>query len=116
MPKLPECDRCQLYARNPHLVCAVHPMGVESNQCPDYAPDLTLEPEDLWEPVGAAYYNGELILQPQPRWDQMQQLALLDWHPLFTGRCPHCEIPIPATDPPPVHWDCVVCGWKDESI
>jgi hypothetical protein len=37
-------------------------------------------------------------------------------HPLLTGRCPHCEVPIPATDLPPVHWDCVVCGWKDESI
>jgi hypothetical protein len=78
MLKLPEGDRCQFYVRNSHLVCAVYPMGVKSNQCPDYAPELKLEPEELWESVGAAYYNRELILQPQPYWDQMQQLALLN--------------------------------------
>ncbi len=25
MSKIPDCDRCTLYAHNPHLVCAVHP-------------------------------------------------------------------------------------------
>ncbi len=64
MPKLPECDRCQLYARNPLLVCAVHPTGVDGDACLDYAEDLILESEEVWEPEGASYYNGELIVQP----------------------------------------------------
>jgi hypothetical protein len=29
--KIPDCDRCSLYAHNPHLVCAVHPDGVNSD-------------------------------------------------------------------------------------
>jgi hypothetical protein len=62
MPKLPECDRCQLYAYNPHLVCAVHPTGVEGNHCPDFEPDPNAQPDEQWEPLGASYYNGELIL------------------------------------------------------
>lgn len=38
MAKLPYCDRCQLYAHTPYLVCAVHPTGVESDRCPDFRP------------------------------------------------------------------------------
>jgi hypothetical protein len=30
----------------------------------------------LWEPEGASYYNGELILQPPQRWTLEQQLEL----------------------------------------
>ncbi|HEY9663829.1 MAG TPA: hypothetical protein V6C65_35725 [Allocoleopsis sp.] len=116
MAKLPDCGRCSLYARNPHLVCAVHPTGVEGDRCPDFELDPTLESEELWHPVGAAYYNGELILQPEPRLNLEQQLALLDWHPLFTGRCPQCEQPIACHDPVQVHWDCPQCGWRDDSL
>jgi hypothetical protein len=65
MPKLPECDRCLLYARNPYLVCAVHPTGPNTNTCPDFRENPDAQPEELWEPEGASYYNGELILQPQ---------------------------------------------------
>lgn len=32
MPKIPDGDRCSLYAHNPHLVCAVHPDGVDSDK------------------------------------------------------------------------------------
>jgi hypothetical protein len=52
-----------------------NPCGLESN-------------EKLWEPEGASYYNGELILQPQQCWTLKEQLELLDTHPLFTGKCP----------------------------
>ena len=31
MPKIPDCNRCSLYARNPHIICAVHPDGVDSD-------------------------------------------------------------------------------------
>lgn len=116
MVKIPECSRCLLYAHNPHLVCAVHPAGVETDTCPDFQLDPNTEPEELWEPVGASYYNGELILQPQQSWSQVEQLALLDWYPLFTGRCPDCEMPMTQRDPAFVYWDCAHCGWKDDSL
>ena len=35
MPKLPECDRCLLFARNPHLICAVHSAGPNADTCID---------------------------------------------------------------------------------
>jgi hypothetical protein len=66
--------------------------------------------------VGASYYNGELIVQPEFRFTQVEQLRLLDWHPLFTGRCPECEMPIVQTYPLRVHWDCSACGWRDDLV
>ncbi|MDM9580155.1 hypothetical protein [Nostoc sp. GT001] len=78
MPKLPECDRCFLYAHNPHIICVVHPTGVDGNSCLDFREDPNAEPEELWEPEGATYYNGELILQPQQRLTQQQQLVSLE--------------------------------------
>jgi len=68
MPKLPECDRCFLYAHNPHLICAVHPTGPNTDTCPDFLENPDAEPDELWEPEGASYYNGELILQPRQQW------------------------------------------------
>jgi hypothetical protein len=56
-----------------------------------------LEPnEELWQPEGASYYNGELIVQPRfTRWTPQEQLELLDTHPLFTDRCPQYSSPFP---------------------
>lgn len=51
MNKIPDCDRCQLYARTPYLICAVHPTGVESAPCPDFHLDPAAAPEELWQPV-----------------------------------------------------------------
>jgi hypothetical protein len=48
MPKLPLCDRCLLYAQNPHLICTVHPDGVAGDHCPDFEPDPNAVPEELW--------------------------------------------------------------------
>jgi hypothetical protein len=100
MPKISECDRCRLYARNPYLVCAVHPAGPSTNTCIDFREDPDAETDELWEPEGASYYNGELILQPRQRWTPEQQLELLDTHPLFTGRCPQCEMTYPQYETP----------------
>lgn len=86
--------RCLLYGRNPHLICAVHPIGPNADTCIDFRENPNAEPEELWEPEGATYYNDELILQPRQRWTPEQQLELLDTHPLFTGRCPRCEHPL----------------------
>lgn len=40
-----QCDRCQFYSRDPHLLCAVHPHGPSAEHCPDFEldPNLSLE-------------------------------------------------------------------------
>lgn len=56
MRELPECPRCQFYANNIYLVCALHPNGIlaENNTCSDYSParkslltNHKFRPEDL---------------------------------------------------------------------
>lgn len=116
MPKIPDCDRCLLNAHNPYLVCAIHPFGPDDNSCLDFRPATNAEPEELWEPEGASYYSGELILQPRQRWTREEQLELLDYHPLFTGKCPQCKFEFPRYERPPVHWDCLECGWMDDTV
>lgn len=144
--KLPDCDRCLLYANEPFLICAVHPAGPPGDTCLDFRPDqdaqnrrfedflglasragegmedsempienpfdLDLD-EEQWEPEGArfvngaliieydsgaspwehrSFYNGEEIIQPRfTRWTREEMLELLDWHPMFTGICPQCH-------------------------
>ena len=63
MPKLPECDRCLLYACAPHLVCAVHPTGLDADIYIDFRPDPNAKPEELWKPEEAKYINGELVIK-----------------------------------------------------
>lgn len=112
-----ECDRCRNNSRNPYLLCAIHPLGVTKDAgtiCPDFDPEH--EPDEWWEPEGASFYGDELVITPLARWTREQQLALLDWHPMFTGRCPRCEMPMQQTNPPRVHWDCEHCGWNDDSM
>lgn len=118
MPKIPECNRCLLYAHDPHIVCAFHPGGVEGDRCFDFRKDPNAQVEELWQPEGATYYNGELILQPRPRWTQEQQLELLDWHPLFTGKCPKCGAEYERDCTSRVHWDCPnsECDWIDDTV
>lgn len=134
MPKIPQCDHCLLYAHEPFIVCAVHPIGSTGNTCFDFRPNpelegkrfvnflgleshqqnnetfnnpFDLEPEEkLWEPEGATYYAGELIVQPKQYWTREEQLDLLDTHPMFTGRCPRCNRQYSQAERPIVHWDC----------
>ena len=93
---------------------------------------FTPEPTENWSPTGtrflngqlvihedensASYYNGEVIKQPRKRWTPAEQLELLDFHPIFTGRCPQCEMPYPEDYCSSVHWDCPWCKWKDDSV
>ena len=123
LAKLDCCDRCSFYAHSPYLICAVHPTGVEGDSCLDFrlAPEPFVAPdeplawfEDEWQPEGASYYGGDLVLEPVQRLSLEQRLELLDWHPLFTGRCPNCERAIASEGQ--VHWDCGHCGWKDDSV
>lgn len=113
-PKLSQCQSCQMNAHSSYLVCAIHPLGPPELACPDYAPEPGYDTEQ-WEPVGAAYYDGELVitrraLSPEDRH------RLLETHPLFTGHCPNCGYRFAIESMPQVHWDCPECGWKDDSI
>jgi hypothetical protein len=63
MPKIHECLgvsrggalAVSSLARNPQLVCAVHPAGPSTDTCPDFREDPNTASEDLWEPEGAIY-------------------------------------------------------------
>jgi len=116
----------------------VHPAGPGSETCLDFRPDPDFEekqfedflgrgeetfenPEstnpndEQWEPEGASYYNGELIVQPRQRWTREQQLELLETHPMFTGKCPSCGAFFNSDYTARVHWDCE-CGWMDDTV
>ncbi|MBE9009132.1 hypothetical protein IQ250_02810 [Pseudanabaenaceae cyanobacterium LEGE 13415] len=41
------------------------------------------------------------------------ETPLLDWHSMFTGRCPECEITIKFRERS--LWKCDHCGWWDDS-
>jgi hypothetical protein len=116
MPKLPECDRCQFYARSTYTVCAVHAFGVEGDSCLDFREDSNAEPVELWEPEGATYYNGELIVPPQRQLTREEQWHILETHPFFTGVCPKCKYRFQGHVPELIHFDCPVCGWIDDSV
>jgi hypothetical protein len=114
--KLPECDRCQRYSHSPYLVCAIHPSGPVGESCLDFAPVVGAlnTDDDLWQPVGASTYAGELVpdvshyLTTEERWE------LIETHPLFTGHCPSCGAEFDERER--VYFDCESCGWKDDSI
>ncbi|MGB3265688.1 MAG: hypothetical protein WBA89_17225 [Microcoleus sp.] len=49
----------------------MHPAGPTADTCIDFREDPNAASEELWEPEGASYYNGELILQPRQRWTRL---------------------------------------------
>ncbi|MEC4818038.1 MAG: hypothetical protein SAK29_32925 [Scytonema sp. PMC 1069.18] len=75
--------------------------------------ELVIEREDISEP---SFYNGEEIIQPRQMWTQQQQMELLDKHPMFTGKCPSCGYEYDRDYTARVHWDCPVCGWMDDTV
>jgi hypothetical protein len=91
MPKIPDCDceasrrhRCTLYAHNPHLVCAVHPDGIDTESCLDFRPDPNIEEQQQWSPEGYSWYGDELIANRASRYTTQEQMEILDNHPFFT--------------------------------
>lgn len=52
-------------------------------------------------------YDGQIIRQPAQKLTRQEMLTLLDTHPLFTGRCPCCEIPLKLETR---EWHCHHCG------
>lgn len=67
------------------------------------------------ETVGASYYAGELVLNPQRHLSRQKQLELLETHPLFTGRCPKCGHELDEQNQSAFEWYCNRCGWSDAS-
>ena len=109
-----ECERCQMFSGygghgSEYLVCAIHPNGPSEMSCPDFA-----EVAGQWEPLGATYYAGELILQPEHYLTTEERLKILETHPLFTGICPECGSVVNGEEG--IHFDCSQCGWKDDSV
>lgn len=107
MAKTDECDRCQRfsgYLSAESLVCAIHPSGPEQSPCPDFA-----EVAGEWEPLGAAYYADELVVQPEHYLTTEERWTILNTHPLSTGIYPKCKRAIAteelASDA------CKQCGW-----
>ncbi len=107
---LPKCSQCQYYAQSEYLVCSLYPIGVDTEDCPDFKAKCQ---EEIWEPPGVTYMGEEIVITGVLSYQQ--KLDLLDTHPIFTGRCPECESPIPYTSDR-VHYDCNHCGWKDDSL
>lgn len=109
------CDRCQYYSGNPHLLCAVHPIELLGDRCPDFQEGVALSNnEELWTPEGMAWYGDDFIAiaSIELEWGE----AMIDYprtHPYWTGQCPLCKAHF-SLDNPPVHYDCDRCGWIDD--
>lgn len=111
--KIPECDSCQFYAHNPHILCAVHPKGLETNKCEDYFGNSNLEKEEQWSPKGYFFYNDELISIRLSRYTKEEQLKILNTHPFFTNICPNCSYEFKESPSPEKTWNCPECGWTE---
>lgn len=114
MPKIPKCDRCQYFLHSPYLICAVNPHGPDGSTCEDFAAISEMDAAANKQPLGGGYYLGDWIPQPFPAVPGGEQLALLDWHPQFTGRCPNCEMPVTAAAAG--QWKCGHCDWQESVI
>jgi predicted RNA-binding Zn-ribbon protein involved in translation (DUF1610 family) len=91
--------------------------ATDTDRCLDFRPDPNTEPEEQWAPEGYSWswYDGELIPNRPSRYTQAEQLEILDNHPFFTGVCPNCGYRFDKNNLP-VHYDCPVCGWIDDSV
>ncbi len=91
---------------------AIHPQGVETNNCLDFRLDPNAEVEEQWSPEGYSWYDGELIRNRQSRSTRSEQLFILENHPFFTGVCPQCRHEF-NRDERIVHYDCPECSFTD---
>jgi hypothetical protein len=117
--KIPARNRCQLYTHQIYFVCAIHPDGVDTEQCPDFQPDpeTAIETEkELWSPVGYSWYGDTLIPNRLCRYTREEQQKILDTHPFFTGICPNCSRVFTTSPPPHTPWVCLACGWNEDSL
>ncbi|MBD2002753.1 MULTISPECIES: hypothetical protein [Cyanophyceae] len=98
---------------------------LDRDRCLDFQPSV--EPAELWAQKGTRFVDNDPVLEqpiydsrpgsmPWQRFTPESKLELLDYYPMFTGRCPCCEIPFEMKKPPLVHWDCTRCGWVDYCV
>ncbi len=139
MPKIPECDalragfahRCSLYCHDPHLICAVHPDGINTESCLDFRLDPNIKEQQQWNPEGYSWYGDELITNRPSRYTAQEQIQILDNHPFFTGVCPQQLDWARSGNPTAplvqcrhrfnrenqiVHFDCPECDFIDDSV
>ena len=95
------------------MVCGVNPYGPKGSTCEEFAAVSERAAVEK-EPLGGGYYLGDWIPQPFPEIAIDEQLALLDWHPQFTGRCPNFEVPMAALLEN--QWKCEYCNWEDAPL
>jgi hypothetical protein len=116
MPGIPDCRRCHYFLNSPYLICGINPSGPEGSTCQDFKESEIAQADGGTKAekqlLGGGYYAGDWIPQPFPALTEDEQLALLDWHPQFTGRCPDCETPI--AEPLEGRWQCGHCEWADD--
>ena len=84
-------------------------MAQQKGTCEDFSAVAEADPPTR-QPLGGGYYAGDWIPQPFPTLTTEAQLALLDEHPQFTGRCPNCEMPI--AEAIQAQWMCKHCNWE----
>jgi hypothetical protein len=58
---------------------------------------------NCYEPNMVSFVTSTEKLIHTVNQQRQQQLELLDTHPLFTGRCPRCEMTYPQYETPAVH-------------
>lgn len=78
MRELPECPRCQFYANNSYLVCALHPNGIlaESNTCSDFSiARKSLLTNNRFKPEDLNLVEGLLVNQGYQDLEAHQNLA-----------------------------------------
>ena len=92
------------------MVCGVNPCGPTGSTCEDFNAIAQAAAETERHPLGGGYYSGDWIPEPFPPLATVEQLALLDWHPQFSGRCPNCEMPI--AESANGRWKCEHCEWE----
>ncbi|MBD1903466.1 hypothetical protein NDI44_25915 [Trichocoleus sp. DQ-A3] len=51
-------------------------------------------------------YDGRPVPMLEQRFTPEAKLEVLDYHPMFRGRCPCCKMPFEMKKPPLVDWDC----------
>ncbi|MBD2103759.1 hypothetical protein [Leptolyngbya sp. FACHB-261] len=112
--RLPECALCLFNTGNPFLFCSVHPQGLTENTCLDFRPDPGLPVEPGSGKFEEEQDEGELM-GCEDHWAQVQKLERLNSHPMFTGQCPDCGYEFSPVMHPDVYWDCLECGWADQT-
>ncbi|MEG3440037.1 hypothetical protein V0288_23110 [Pannus brasiliensis CCIBt3594] len=118
MSKIPDCDRCLLFSQQLYYVCAVHPEGVEGDECPDFRPDPEIDEEEEekpWSPAGHFWYGDNLLPDRLWRPSKEEQEKIIETHPLFTGLCPNCSHVFSTNPPTGAPWHCPACDWREDS-